>query len=97
MQVLGYRASTSFGAEPDIAAWSNQVTLNPSRIPPGMSDDAAVTAAADRFRRHVEPGMARMAELAESSQPRTSGPNALPHARAHTLDARRPPLQPGHS
>ncbi len=67
MQVLGYRASTSFGAEPDIAAWSNQVMLNPARIPPGMSDDAAVTTAADRFRRYVEPGMARMAQLAGSS------------------------------
>jgi hypothetical protein len=67
MQVLGYRASTSFGAEPDIAAWSNQVMLNPARIPPGMSDDAAVTTAADRFRRYVEPGMARMAQLAGTS------------------------------
>jgi hypothetical protein len=97
MQVLGYRASTSFGAEPDIAAWSNQVTLNPSRIPSGMSDDATVAAAADRFRRHVEPGMARMAKLAGSSQPRAAGPNPLPHDRAQTLHARRPPLQLGQS
>jgi hypothetical protein len=96
MQVLGYRASTSFGAEPDITAWSNQVTMNPSRIPPGMRDDAAVAAAADRFRRYVEPGMARMAELAGSSQPRATGPNTLPHDRAQTLDARRPPLHLGH-
>ena len=35
MNVLGTRAATSFGAEPDIKAWADRVALNPARIPPG--------------------------------------------------------------
>jgi len=62
--VLGYRSSTSFGAEPDIAEWMNRVTLNPARIPAEASEEPAVVAAIDRFRRSVGPGMDRLAELA---------------------------------
>ena len=43
MQVLGYRATVAFGAEPDIREWSNQVTLNPARIPAHLRDDAGVS------------------------------------------------------
>ena len=67
MQVLGYRATVAFGAEPDIREWSNQVTLNPARIPSHLRDDAGVTAAVHRFGRYVEPGMARLAEMAGMS------------------------------
>lgn len=64
MQVLGNRASMSFGSHPDIKAWADRVSLNPARIPPDMAGSADLTAAAERFRRHVGVGMARMAELA---------------------------------
>ena len=64
MQVLGNRASMSFGSHPDIKAWADRVSLNPARIPPDMAGSADLTAAAERFRRHVGAGMARMAELA---------------------------------
>ena len=43
MQVLGYRATVAFGAEPDIRDWSNQVALNPARIPSHLRDDAGVS------------------------------------------------------
>jgi hypothetical protein len=64
MQVLGYRASTSFTSHPDIKAWANEVPLNPARIPQAGAGSAELAAAVDRFRTHVEEGMARMAELA---------------------------------
>lgn len=64
MQVLGYRAMTAFNTEPDIAAWSNQVRLNPARITPERAQDPALRAAAGRFLTSVEPGMARMAAFA---------------------------------
>ncbi len=64
MQVLGGRASMSFGANPDIKAWADGVALNPTRIPPELAGDAALTASVERFRGSVGAGMARMAELA---------------------------------
>ena len=67
MQVLGNRASMSFAAHPDIKAWADRVSLNPARIPPDMADSTELTAAVERFRKHVGPGMARMAELADMS------------------------------
>jgi hypothetical protein len=67
MQVLGNRASMSFGAHPGIKAWADRVSLNPARIPPDMADSTELIAAVERFRKHVGVGMARMAELAEMS------------------------------
>ena len=67
MQVLGNRASMSFGADPDIKAWADRVSLNPARIPPEMASSIELAAAAERFRRYVGPGMARMAQLAGMS------------------------------
>ena len=69
MQVLGDRATVAFGAEPDIPDWANQVALNPARVPAQVRGDADVRAAADRFGRYVEPGMARLAEMAGMSWP----------------------------
>jgi hypothetical protein len=63
-QVLGSRAS-SFTAHPRVEEWVEQVSLNPGRIPPELSGSTAVTAARQRLARHVGPGMARLAELAE--------------------------------
>jgi len=67
MQVLGGRASMSFASHPDIKAWADRVSLNPARIPPDMPATAELTAAVERFRKGVGPGMARMAELAGMS------------------------------
>jgi len=67
MQVLGTRAAMAFGSHAGIKAWADQVPLNPARIPPEMADSPEVTAAVSRFREHLGPGMARMAELAEMS------------------------------
>ena len=67
MQVLGTRASMSFGSQPDIKAWADRVSLNPARTPPDMEDDAELAAAMERFRRHLAPGTDRMAELAGMS------------------------------
>jgi hypothetical protein len=64
-QVLGARAS--LGSHPEIERWADTVSLNPARVPPELAGSAAVTAAAERFRRHVGPGMVRMAELAGMS------------------------------
>jgi hypothetical protein len=63
-QALGYRASTSFGADPDIKAWSNTVILNPARLPPDEPVSPELTAALDRYRADEAAGMARMGELA---------------------------------
>jgi hypothetical protein len=68
MQVLGGRASISFTSHPDIKAWADRVPLNPARIPPDLADSPELTAAVERFRMHVGPGMSRMAELAGMSQ-----------------------------
>jgi hypothetical protein len=67
MQVLGNRASMSFGSHPDIKAWSDRVSLNPSRIPPDRAGDPRLIDAVERYRTHVGAGMARMAHLAGMS------------------------------
>jgi len=64
MQVLGNQAAMSFASQSDIKAWADRVSLNPARIPPDMAGSAELTAAVERFRRHIGAGMARMAELA---------------------------------
>ncbi len=64
MQVRGTVAARTYGAEPDIAAWANACALNPSRVDASRRDDAALHAAAARFDDRVEPGLARLAELA---------------------------------
>jgi hypothetical protein len=71
MQVRGTIAARTYGAEPDIAAWANACALNPSRVEPSRRDDPAVRAAAARVADRVEPGLARLAELA--NEPRAGG------------------------
>ena len=63
MNVLGMRNSTSFGAEPDIKAWSDRVALNPSRIPPEYGASPELDEIVDRLRTHVPAGIARLAQL----------------------------------
>ncbi|QGN34822.1 FAD/NAD(P)-binding protein [Microlunatus sp. Gsoil 973] len=64
MTVLGSRASRSFTAEPDIKAWSDQVMINPSGIPPDQPRTAALDRAVQRLGAAGGPGLARLAELA---------------------------------
>jgi hypothetical protein len=64
MQVLGTRATTSFGAEPDIKAWADRVALNPARMPPDQVNRAELTAAVARFRTHADAGLSRLTQLA---------------------------------
>jgi hypothetical protein len=63
MNVLGARNAMSFGAEPDIKAWTDEVALNPARIPPGHGGSAALDDALGRLQVHTRPGLARLAEL----------------------------------
>jgi NAD(P)-binding Rossmann-like domain len=63
MNVVGTRAVMAFSAEPDIKEWSNQVSLNPSRIPPGHARSAALDDARERLMTHTGPGLARLVEL----------------------------------
>jgi len=64
MQVRGTRATRVYGAEPDIAAWTNACALNPARIEPSQRDEPEVQAAAARLADVAEPGLTRLAELA---------------------------------
>jgi hypothetical protein len=61
-QVLGARAS--LGSHPDVEKWADTVSLNPAGVPPELARSPAVTAARQRFREHVGPGMAKLAQLA---------------------------------
>lgn len=63
MNVLGTRATMSFGAEPDIKAWADQVALNPARVAPDHVGSAALDDALSRLQTHLRPGLARLAEL----------------------------------
>jgi hypothetical protein len=63
MTVLGARASSSFGAEPDIKAWADGVALNPVRTPPGERS-ARLDEALHRMQANMGSGVARLAELA---------------------------------
>lgn len=64
MNVLGMRAATSFGAEPDIAAWASRVALNPARVDPTHPGSAALDDAREQLARWTGPGVTRLAELA---------------------------------
>jgi hypothetical protein len=64
MQVLGTRAAAAFGREPDIRAWADTVLLNPARRPPERAGDPALQEVARRLGQVVEPGLARLEELA---------------------------------
>lgn len=63
MNVRGTRATASFGSEPDIKAWADEVALNPARIPSGRTRD--VDDALSRLQAEVPCGLARLAKLSE--------------------------------
>lgn len=63
-QVLGSRATSSFGAEPDIQAWADEISLNPARRPAAQRDRPELQEAVERVQRHVGPGLARLSQFA---------------------------------
>jgi hypothetical protein len=63
MNVLGTRASMSFGAEPDIKAWADTAAINPARVPVELAASADVNDALARLRAQTPAGIARLAEL----------------------------------
>jgi hypothetical protein len=63
MNVLGTRAAMTFTAEPDVKEWSDDVALNPARIPPGHTGSAQLDDARARLAEHTGPGLARLAEM----------------------------------
>ena len=63
MNVLGVRATTSFGAEPDIKAWADTVPLNPARVAPEHAGSPALVDAVGRLQAALPSGLARLAEL----------------------------------
>ncbi len=67
MQAHGTLATRSYGAEQDIAAWTNGCSLNPARIEPSQRDDPGVQAAFARLADVVERGLAGMTELAHTA------------------------------
>src|SRR4051794_183332 len=69
MQVRGTVATRRYGAEPDIAAWTNGCALNPARIEPSQREDPTVQAAAARLADVADDGLTRLAELADEPLP----------------------------
>ena len=63
MNVLGMRNSRSFGAEPDIKAWSDRVALNPARVPPEYGASPELDEVLARLQSHVDAGVAGLARL----------------------------------
>jgi len=63
MNVKGARATRSFGSEPDIKAWADTVSLNPARTPPDPSGARDLDDVLARLQGHLDPGLARLAEL----------------------------------
>jgi hypothetical protein len=70
MNVLGARATMSFGSEPDIKAWADTVALNPARIPQDY-ESADLDDALSRLQTHTQPGLARLVELSGAVPPLT--------------------------
>ena len=67
MQVFGGLANQAFASHPDLKSWSDQVSLNPARLPPGTAPSPELAAVAGRLRSAVGPAMAKMAQFAGMS------------------------------
>ena len=65
MNVRGMRATAAFGAEPDIKAWTDDLALNPTRVPPALESSSAVVDVLARLRAHTPTGFARLAALSK--------------------------------
>jgi hypothetical protein len=63
MNVLGFRASAAFSAEPDVKRWTDQVALNPARVPPDVPHPPALDDVLSRLGVAVPRGVRRLEEL----------------------------------
>ena len=63
MNVLGARAAMSFASDPETKRWTDQVALNPARVPPDDQRSKELDDALGRLATHLRPGLARLAEL----------------------------------
>lgn len=70
MQARGAVAAATYGSEPDIAAWADATTLNPSRRESGDHTDSRVQVATSRLAAHADAGLA---QLAAFGQPGSGG------------------------
>ncbi|KGN33718.1 FAD-dependent pyridine nucleotide-disulfide oxidoreductase [Knoellia sinensis KCTC 19936] len=64
MNVLGTLASLAFTSAPDLRTWSNEVPLNPAAVSAARQVSPELSATQERFRQFMEPGLARMRQLA---------------------------------
>ena len=67
MNVLGFRASAAFGAEPDVKDWTDRIALNPARVPPDQPRTPGLDAVLGRLAAAVPPALARLETLAQAS------------------------------
>jgi hypothetical protein len=67
MQVRGALASSTYGAEPDIAIWARQCLLNPARIDPSQAGNRALLAASERLASVAQLGLERLAAVSSLS------------------------------
>ena len=63
MNARGTLAVRSFSSEPDIKAWTDQVALNPARVPPEYGGSAELDAVMARLQTHAGPGLERLIEM----------------------------------
>jgi NAD(P)-binding Rossmann-like domain len=68
MNLLGTRATQSFTAESDIAAWADTVPLNPARVPPDHPGSSALDEARTRLSAHTPGGLAGLEALAAADR-----------------------------
>lgn len=63
MNVLGFRSTAAFNAQPDIRDWAHRVALNPARVPPEHPGSPALDDAQARIGANVGPALERLAQL----------------------------------
>jgi hypothetical protein len=67
MTLFGARATASFGAEPDIKAWADGVSINPARISPEHAGSPALEATLGRLQASTKAGLAGLDQLISAS------------------------------
>ncbi len=63
MNMVGLRNVASFSTAPDIKDWSDQVAVNPARVPPERAAEPAIADAVARMREATPDAVARLAAL----------------------------------
>ncbi|HEX5859221.1 MAG TPA: pyridine nucleotide-disulfide oxidoreductase, partial [Microbacterium sp.] len=64
MNVRGARNTAAFSAEPDIKQWTDQIAINPARIPPDHPPSSSLDHVRSRLNRYLGAGVASLARLA---------------------------------